>query len=368
MNSCFLSIVLLLVCVAVINILTLQTTPKIEDEDFQPINLNEQFKPVVMNYDMLEQRFDLKSESAKFTIQECIETKQSDSDKCFQTKPDLYTEYMMSRPYQISDLKVNYPGDYSTLLNPTKACDTNPTVLVILHMSPDQFYYRYVIRKTWATMKEHKDHIIQTVFFMGQNSGNKTEQKYLQEEFNKYHDIIQFSHESSYLTNVITVMLSYDWIINYCSSVSFVVKSDYDMFVNINRIIDLDIKHAKTNTAVGYILPNNYVIRDLRHKNAIPKSIFRYDFFKPYLSGCLYLFPIDVIKTVYEASLNVKPVLHVEDAYFGEIASEKEIKLKQFVGRLYFSPIAFKKEWYRDVLGIHKLSPDDIYTIYSLTR
>lgn len=264
----------------------------------------------------LEKTFNYTLTIASNDFFSCVQSNISNSNTCFIGKnkkvksDDIWAEYYMDEPYTKEQQTIHYPGNYDTIIQPKYLCENalNPSVLLVIHCGPNQFKERYSVRNTWGKIDSYKGYTFKLVFFMGKNYNNSDgERELLIEESNKYNDIVQFTHKNTYLNNTITAMLSYKWILKYCPKIKYIVKSDLDMYVNVHQIVDYNfVKYGnktKYNTAIGALIRNGHVIRDMRHKNSIFPEFYPRDNWPNYLSGCLFIYPIDVVEKVLKKFL-----------------------------------------------------------------
>lgn len=317
-----------------------------------------------------ESKFEEELDKYYHKFNECLIKNSNDSKICFigkdknKTKRSDLDEYFMDKPYTREQQLIHYPQEYSILIEPHKFCDLLPSILIAVHCGPNQYLYRYVIRKTWGSIKNYRGYTFKLAFFMGKDNDDIDEK--LLYESNKYNDIIQFSHINTYLNNTITAMLCYKWVLESCPQIQYLIKSDIDMYVNIKTIIDNDIYNKSLyNTALGWIIEDGIVIREMRHKNSIFEEFYPLSTWKPYLSGCLFIYTFDVIEKVYKGGLTVKPIHYIDDAYFGQIAEAYNITLKSLQESIFVAPFNINKNWFEISAGVHKLGPEDIYNVWN---
>lgn len=237
-------------------------------------------------------------------IVDCAINHPTEARECYEGK-QVRSEYYMRKPYVLSDQVILYPDDnYNNLLfNSPNFCDNSPDILNGIHIGPQQFAYRIALRHTWGTIRVIEGYKIKTMFFMGVNYGNETEQKLLEMENNKYHDIVQFNYKNTYLNITIGIILSYNWTIHYCPKIKYFFKSDADLYINLNKIIKEEMvkidEPPLKMTSIGRPIPHGKVIRNPYHKNSIFEELYEGKRYHPYLSGCFYVHPMDVLKVVY---------------------------------------------------------------------
>ena len=108
-----------------------------------------------------------------------------------------------------------------------------------------------------------------------------------------------------------------------CPLASFLIKSDDDVQININYLLN-SISHARyQRTVLGLCLPHMSVIRPTwdhfinhhRHyKNWVSCKDYPYSHYPDYVSGQMYLITADIIQELYELSRFV-PHVRNEDVY-----------------------------------------------------
>lgn len=254
-------------------------------------------------YDKLEYEISINQIIRTDKILKCMKQNNTRTKKCLAGKGVLKnsrSEFYMNKPYNISDLIMYYPAYYPVILDSNLCGDSD--IVQGIHVGPNQFNYRTVLRNTWGKVKKILGYKIKTFFFMGIDYKNKTEQSLLIEENKKYHDVIQFDYQTTYINLTIDIILSYNWTLYNCKKIKYFIKSDGDLYPNLEYVIHDNLvpvnESAIPRTSLGRIIGKGRAIRDPYHKNAIFKELYPDKYFKPYLSGCFYIHPKDVLKIV----------------------------------------------------------------------
>lgn len=110
-------------------------------------------------------------------------------------------------------------------------CDRNssaPYFVTLVHSSPTQFERRAACRDTWA----HSDSRTRTYFLMGMVQSLSL-QKRINEEEEKFHDIIQGNFLDSYHNLTYKHTMALKWFTENCPHVKYLLKLDDDVFVNV---------------------------------------------------------------------------------------------------------------------------------------
>lgn len=141
------------------------------------------------------------------------------------------------------------------LMNNENICNRKPDepedirlMPIIVHTARSHFEERLALRRTWGAIPIYKKWVLRFVFLLGEadlgtnpemNQDRLQEQeKKLQEEQNKYGDLVIGSFIDSYHNLTYKHMMGYKWILNFCRHATFVLKIDDDMFIDIMRWLD----------------------------------------------------------------------------------------------------------------------------------
>ncbi|CAF0859081.1 unnamed protein product [Adineta steineri] len=131
------------------------------------------------------------------------------------------------------------------LIHNTKLCSSNKIDLIFVIISfGSHFLERQAIRETWGSMPYVFNVRSQILFVIGYQTGN-----------NIYSDLVnEAQHEKDilYLTiddKLMTVkeLHAYDWLDKYCSNVTYIFKTDDDLFVNSILLHEI-IRELKTKS------------------------------------------------------------------------------------------------------------------------
>ncbi|CAL8356035.1 unnamed protein product [Boreogadus saida] len=135
-----------------------------------------------------------------------------------------------------------FPRNYNFILDDTDVCRSNtPFLVLVVPVAPGNRKARDAIRKTWGTETLVQGELIQTVFLLGLPSrGNITElQEHVSMENLQYHDLIQSDFIDSYNNLTIKTMVIMDWLATQCPKVSYAMKIDSDMFLNVENLVSM---------------------------------------------------------------------------------------------------------------------------------
>ncbi|XP_059904064.1 beta-1,3-galactosyltransferase 1-like [Gadus macrocephalus] len=233
-------------------------------------------------------------------------------------KPPLYS--VDPRKYLTQHHKA-FPRNYHFILDDTDVCRSNtPFLVLVVSVAPGNRKARDAIRKTWGTETLVQGELIQTVFLLGLPSGeNITEQQeHVSMENLQYHDLIQSDFTDSYNNLTIKTMVTMDWLATRCSKVSYAMKIDSDVFINVENLVSL-LKSPgipKELYLTGSLMWDRPVVRDQSSPWYVPMEMYPDPHYPTYTLGMGYLFSIDLTSRFVEVSKSIEP-FNIEDAYIG---------------------------------------------------
>ena len=239
-----------------------------------------------------------------------------------------------------------YPIPASIVLNNEHVCNKSknvdrPFVQFLINSHPSNFVRRQAIRDTClsskvlniATKNERNDNIsIQTVeighiFLLG-NSNDPIWNDTIYNEAQLNNDIIVIESVENYKNILRKHLAALKWIVDYCSSATFVVKIDDDVFVNIYKLVEqmLDnLCHHDTGTSKSCDISHSkfmycnmkdqeMVVRDQKSKWYINYTTYPFERYPKYCSGFAYITNVPTIREMMLNSKNV-PTIGPDDVY-----------------------------------------------------
>lgn len=226
------------------------------------------------------------------------------------TAPPNGTEYHLA-----------YPRNYRFIIDNTGACKSRTLFLVLMvPVAPHNLEAREAIRQTWGAQGLVQGEEVLTLFMLGITEGDQAErvQEEVRQENEKHGDLIQSNFLDSYLNLTIKTMVVMEWLSTRCSTATYGMKVDSDMFVNIDNLVIMLKKPdvPKENYLTGMLMLDQPVIRSKDSKWYVPEELFPDPTYPPYTLGMGYVFSIDLVGRFVEASKGIKP-FNIEDAYIG---------------------------------------------------
>ncbi|KAG8431660.1 hypothetical protein GDO86_020556 [Hymenochirus boettgeri] len=178
-----------------------------------------------------------------------------------------------------------YPYAYTFLMNLQEKCQNRDPFLVLLVASASHdIDSRLAVRETWG------------------NESNYGEQL-LEEENRIYGDIVQQDFMDTYYNLTLKTLMGIEWVTKYCPTASYVMKTDSDMFLNVEYLIHkvlLPGTPVRENFYTGDIRNNTGPIRNHSNKWYVPEEIYPSNIYPPYFSGSGYVFSANLAQKIYE--------------------------------------------------------------------
>lgn len=211
-----------------------------------------------------------------------------------------------------------HPFNYGFIINGSNICDKNTTMVILIHSHIDNIDKRRAIRKTWGALatgspwpdRRPVNGKVKIGFVFGQGP-NWTEA--LRAEDALEGGIIQGDFFDSYRNLTLKSLLDLKWVVEFCPQVTYVVKADDDMFINVPYLLDvLNSKAPLRRTIIGpYILG----ARPRRAgKWKIGNKSFPFPNYPIYETGAAYVFTADIVGELFEAAKYV-PQISIDDVY-----------------------------------------------------
>ncbi|KAL8183417.1 UNVERIFIED_CONTAM: Beta-1,3-galactosyltransferase 1 [Gekko kuhli] len=224
------------------------------------------------------------------------------------------------------------PHSFDFLINEPQKCENNaPFLVILISTTHKEFDARQAIRETWGDENNFKGIKISTLFLLGKNTDSVLNQM-VEQESQIFHDIIVEDFIDSYHNLTLKTLMGMRWVATFCSKAKYVMKTDSDIFVNMDNLI---YKLLKPNTKprrryfTGYVI-NGGPIRDVRSKWYMPRDL----------------------------------LLHLEDVYVGLCLRKLGIHPFQNSGFNHWK-MAYSLCRYRRVITVHQISPEEMHRIWN---
>ncbi|XP_053549552.1 beta-1,3-galactosyltransferase 2-like [Bombina bombina] len=252
---------------------------------------------------------------------------------------------------------------------PDKCKEKTPFLFLLIATEAKDLEKRNAIRNTWAHEVSDEGIPIGRLFMLGTNAAFS--QSIIQEESDTYHDIIQKEFQDTYRNLTIKVLMGMEWITNHCPGAKYTMKTDTDMFVNTEHILQIlkPNETAKPNFFTGLLMRNGNPHRDKSSKWYVSYSEYPDNKYADFCSGTGYLFSTDLAPKIIRSSIHIR-YLSLEDVFVGLCLRREGVALttpeKNYwfnIHRVHFHPCT-----YRNLITSHGVGPKELIEYWNAVK
>ncbi|NXO68323.1 B3GN5 glucosaminyltransferase, partial [Phainopepla nitens] len=257
----------------------------------------------------------------------------------------------------ISRDNLNRVSSYQYLINHREKCQQQDVLLLLfVKTSPENGHRRDAIRQTWGNEKYVRSQLnanIKTLFALGRPADHlqKTWQKELEFEDQKYRDLIQQDFLDTFHNLTLKLLLQFSWVKAYCPHARFIMSADDDIFIHMpNLIAYLQglTQMGAQDLWIGRVHRGSPPVRDKSSKYYVPYEMYPWPSYPDYTAGAAYVVSNDVAAKVYEASLTLNTSLYIDDVFMGLCANKMGIVPQYHVffsgeGKAPYHPCIYNK-------------------------
>lgn len=196
------------------------------------------------------------------------------------------------------------------------------------------------------------------------STSNATLNKRIEKEEYIYADIIRGRFIDTYDNLTLKTISMLEWVDNYCPKADFVLKTDDDMYINVDRLLAFIEKHSPTQRAIfGRLAKKWKPIRNKKSKYYISPQQYKPAVFPDFTTGPAYLFPAALAKELYTAALN-HTYFKLEDVFVTGIVADglkiRRIHAPEFLNkRVSLTPCSVQKG-----ISIHMVKGTEQYDLW----
>ncbi|XP_059506005.1 beta-1,3-galactosyltransferase 5-like isoform X1 [Stegostoma tigrinum] len=275
-------------------------------------------------------------------------------------------------------LRINYMPDNTNkksiskekskfLIIPESNCgDDPPFVVYLVTVSHSQWKERSAIRQTWGKNQHPDGKRTVAYFLLGYNTRY---QSMILNESLYYKDIIQKNFTDTYHNLTLKVLMGIEWVHEFCPSVSFVMKTDSDMFVNTYYLTELLSQKNRTQLYTGFIKYNDKPIRYRLSKWYLTTKEYPQSTLPPFCSGTGYVFSGDLAGKIITVSRDI-PILKLEDVYIGLCLQKLNVTPVELnsVQPFHARKVEFSICDFHKLVTSHQVSPDELLIYWKALR
>ncbi|XP_063226361.1 beta-1,3-galactosyltransferase 5-like [Bacillus rossius redtenbacheri] len=187
-------------------------------------------------------------------------------------------------------------------------------VLILVTSAPDHGRHRMAIRFTWGHFSLRKD--VAVGFFLGAVEGDDARQKAVLEEADLYGDVVQSRNADGYRRLPLKTLSLLQWVDAHCAGARFVLKTDDDMFINVEELLRFVRDHADARDTIFGLLARGWKpIRSPDNKYHVTLEQFPEPVLPDFTTGPAYLLTGDLVRRMHEAALR-RRFVPLEDVLF----------------------------------------------------
>ncbi|XP_054452099.1 beta-1,3-galactosyltransferase 2-like [Anoplopoma fimbria] len=260
-------------------------------------------------------------------------------------------------------------GPFPYIINePDKCAGSRPAPFLVLLISTEarQVEARIAIRQTWGNESVAPALGFIRLFLLGKNEGELglLQQRMLEAESRRYHDIIQQDFLDSYKNLTIKTLMGMNWVAIHCPQAGYVMKTDSDMFVNTEYLV-YKLLRPELNLKKNYFTGNNMRgFAPNRNKNSkwyMPPELYPGEKYPTFCSGTGYVFSGDLARKIYRVSLRIHQ-LHLEDVYVGICLAKLQIEPTPPPNEFLFNHwrVSYSSCKYSHLITSHGFHPNEL--------
>ncbi|KAK6484136.1 beta-1,3-galactosyltransferase 2 [Huso huso] len=258
------------------------------------------------------------------------------------------------------------PQPYRYIINQPDKCQGNsPFLILLISAEPKQVEARNAIRQTWGNDSLTPGIRSVRLFLLGiAKDQNSYLQRSILEESRRHNDIIQQEYLDTYYNLTIKTLMGMNWVATHCPYAHYVMKTDSDMFVNTEYLIqkllrpDLLPRH---NYFTGYLMRGYAPNRNKDSKWHMPPELYPSERYPVFCSGTGYVFSGDLAEKIYKVSLSIRR-LHLEDVYVGICLAKLRIDPVPPPNEFLFNHwrVSYSSCKYSHLITSHQFQPNDL--------
>ncbi|XP_072367582.1 beta-1,3-galactosyltransferase 2-like [Scyliorhinus torazame] len=254
---------------------------------------------------------------------------------------------------------------YKYIINEPNKCEgQNPFLIMLIAAEPDQIEARHAIRQTWGNESIAPGLHMVHLFLLGFRKASGNFQQILLEESRQYHDIIQQDFLDTYYNLTIKTLMGMNWVATYCPHAWYVMKTDSDMFVNTEYLINKLLKPVhppRHNYFTGYLMRGYSPNRNKDSKWYMPPELYPSERYPVFCSGTGYVFSGDLADKIFKVSLSIRR-LHLEDVYVGICLAKLRIDPVPPPNEFLFNHwrVSYSSCKYSHLITSHQFQPSEL--------
>ncbi|CAN0338615.1 beta-1,3-galactosyltransferase 2 [Lampetra fluviatilis] len=260
--------------------------------------------------------------------------------------------------------------NFAYILNePNKCMPSHPFLVLLISSVPAQLDARQAIRETWGNESLVPGIVIKRLFLLGAapaEAGSLHVQSLLEEESRRHGDLLQQNFVDTYYNLTLKTMMGLHWVSEHCSDVAYVMKTDSDMFVNVEFLVSTVLKPELHQPSLpdyftGYLMRGYSPNRNPESKWYMPVEVYPGERYPTFCSGTGYVLSGTLAARVYRVSLTIRR-LHLEDVYVGLCLAKLRVTPTAPPSEFLFNHwrVSYSACKYSHLVTSHQFSPAEL--------
>ncbi|XP_009900378.2 UDP-GalNAc:beta-1,3-N-acetylgalactosaminyltransferase 1 [Dryobates pubescens] len=227
--------------------------------------------------------------------------------------------------------------------------DIHPFLVILVASRPRAVESRQAIRITWGSQRFCWGQRILTLFLLGEDAEGAAALS-VEDESILYGDIIR----QDFVDTCDNLTLAFQWLTEFCSGASFLVKTDDDVSINTPNLVKFLLRlNSSEDVFTGYPLLDNLAYRGFYRRRHISYREYPFRLYPPYCSGMGYILEGRLALRAYELMSHVKPI-KFEDEDVGICLNLLKVNVSvPGESQFFLHGIRFDTCRYRQLIAVH---------------
>ena len=181
---------------------------------------------------------------------------------------------------------------------------------------------------------------VKTIFILG--SGSLEDMRRVEQEAKKFTDIAQFGHLDSYRNMTFKHLMGLRWVKEFCSNAKYLLKTDDDVIININIILNKLQTIPSVPTGIYCSVYHKYPAnRDRLNKWYTTTNEYPGKIYPNFCQGFAYFVSTQWVPKLYKAT-ETERFLWLDDVYVTGILAQK-VSLPRYDMKKYLKYLLLRK-------------------------
>ena len=196
--------------------------------------------------------------------------------------------------------------------------ENNLEILIYTHSAVDHFDLRLAIRNTWGSKALLDKEKAALMFVLGRSFQNEKVQKKIMEEYLEYKDIVQADFIDDYYNLTYKAFMSIQWLKRYCKNVPIIIKTDDDIFWDVESVLNIIRKNINARSVICKIFRRSRIFRHppcgkwcVKEDEFVNKT-----YYPRYCQGVIYAFDGNLVEELSIAMGNTS-FFDIDDVWVG---------------------------------------------------